>query len=100
MKKYNFGILPGGFKASGISCGIKKSGKLDLALFFSEIPAKASCLFTSSSMLAAPIVLNKNYLKRNNYFQAIIVNSGNANSFTASAGLKDAEITSGFWPGN
>lgn len=94
MKKYNLGILPGGFKASGISCGIKKSGKLDLALFFSEIPAKASCLFTSSSMLAAPIVLNKGYLRRNNYFQAIIVNSGNANSFTGSLGLKDAEFTS------
>ncbi len=94
MKTYNKAILPLGFKASGVSCGIKKSGKLDLALFFSEIPAKASCLFTGSSILAAPILLNKKYLKRSNYFQAIIANSGNANSFTASAGLKDAQITS------
>mgnify|MGYP003395813122 CR=1 FL=1 len=95
MKKYKQAILPKGFKASGISCGIKKSGKLDLALFFSEIPAKASCLFTSSSMLAAPIVLYKNSLKRNRFFQAIIVNSGNANCFTGVKGLKDAEFCAG-----
>jgi N-acetylglutamate synthase/N-acetylornithine aminotransferase len=33
-------ILPKGFRASGLACGLKKSGKLDLALFYSEVPAK------------------------------------------------------------
>ncbi len=94
MKIYAKSILPLGFKASGISCGIKKSGKLDLALFFSEIPAKAACVFTTNSIKAAPVILSKDYLRSNNYFQVIIANSGNANCFTGAQGLKDAQLTS------
>jgi len=86
-------ILPLGFKANAISCGIKKSGKLDLALFYSDIPAKAVCQFTRNKIQAAPIKINKKYLKGNRLFQAIIVNSGNANCFTGEPGLKDAEDT-------
>ncbi|MFH0855010.1 MAG: bifunctional glutamate N-acetyltransferase/amino-acid acetyltransferase ArgJ [Candidatus Omnitrophota bacterium] len=96
MKISKKAVLPAGFKASGISCGIKKSGKPDLALFFSEIPAKAACVFTTNSILAAPVVLSKSYLKVSGSFQAIIANSGNANCFTASQGLKDAQETSLF----
>ncbi|MFA4989476.1 MAG: bifunctional glutamate N-acetyltransferase/amino-acid acetyltransferase ArgJ [Candidatus Omnitrophota bacterium] len=93
MKKYKKGILPLGFKASGISCGIKRSGKPDLALFFSEKPALASCVFTTNDILAAPVLLSKANLKNHNRFQAIIANSGNANCFNAKAGLKDAGET-------
>ncbi|MFA5062691.1 MAG: bifunctional glutamate N-acetyltransferase/amino-acid acetyltransferase ArgJ [Candidatus Omnitrophota bacterium] len=94
MKILKKAILPLGFKASGISCGIKKSGKPDLALFFSEIPAKAACVFTTNSILAAPVVLSKDYLRISDSFQAIIANSANANCFTAKQGLKDARETS------
>ncbi len=93
MKIYKKAILPLGFKANAIACGIKKSGKLDLALFYSDIPAQAACQFTTNKIQAAPIKINKKYLKGNRQFQAIIVNSGNANSFTGSIGLKDAEET-------
>jgi len=91
MRIYKKAVLPIDFKANGLACGIKKSGKLDLGLFYSSAPAKAACLFTSNKIFAAPIKLNKEYLTKNKDFQALIVNSGNANCFTGKPGLKDAE---------
>jgi glutamate N-acetyltransferase/amino-acid N-acetyltransferase len=96
MKVYKKAILPLNFKANGVSCGIKKSRKLDLALFYSAIPAKTACRFTANKILAAPILVNKKYLKVNDGFKAIIVNSGNANCFTGSFGIKDAQNTAAF----
>jgi len=93
MKIYKKAILPLEFQANGIASGIKRSGKLDLALFYSDIPAKAACQFTSNKIQAAPIRINKKYLKENKDYQAIIVNSGNANCFTGNRGLRDAEET-------
>ncbi|TRZ94823.1 bifunctional glutamate N-acetyltransferase/amino-acid acetyltransferase ArgJ [bacterium] len=96
MKIYKKAILPLGFSASGVSAGIKKSGKLDLALFYSSLMAKASCKFTANTMQAAPLKICKQYLKSNKDFQAIIINSGNANCFTGEAGLSDARKTTNF----
>ena len=93
MKIYKKAILPNGFMANGVASGIKKTGKLDLALFYSEVRAKAACGFTTNKIQAAPIKLNKRYLKDNKHFQAIIANSGNANCFNGKFGLKDAEET-------
>jgi glutamate N-acetyltransferase/amino-acid N-acetyltransferase len=93
VKIYKKAILPLEFQANGIASGIKRSGKLDLALFYSGIPAKAACQFTSNKIQAAPIRINKKYLKKNKDYQAIIVNSGNANCFTGNRGLRDAEET-------
>lgn len=93
MKAYKIAILPEGFQASGVASGIKKSGKLDLALLYSVVPAKAACLFTSNKIQAAPIIISRKYLKKNKRPQAIIINSGNANCFTGTPGLKDAEET-------
>jgi len=90
MKLLKDAILPKGFIASGLHCGLKKSGKPDLALFCSEVPARAACLFTVNKMQAAPILLSKKHLKASGYHQAIIVNSGNANCFTGSRGVSDA----------
>ncbi|MFH1457863.1 MAG: bifunctional glutamate N-acetyltransferase/amino-acid acetyltransferase ArgJ [Candidatus Omnitrophota bacterium] len=90
MKIYKRAILPKGFQANALACGIKKSRKPDLALFYSLYPAKASCKFTANKILAAPIRVNKLHLKNNNFFQAVIVNSGNANCFNGRQGLKDA----------
>jgi glutamate N-acetyltransferase/amino-acid N-acetyltransferase len=96
MKIYKRAILPSGFKANGLACGIKKSNKLDLALFYSEAFAKASCKFTTNKIIAAPIRINKGYLSDNGKFRAIIANSGNANCFTGKSGLKDAQDITGF----
>jgi glutamate N-acetyltransferase/amino-acid N-acetyltransferase len=91
VKIYKKAILPIDFSANGIACGIKKSGKLDLALLYSNVPAKASCQFTTNKIIAAPIRVNKKYLSSNQRFRAIMINSGNANAFTGIEGLRDAE---------
>jgi len=86
-------ILPKGFKANGITCGLKKSGKPDLGLIYSQFPAKASAKFTTNSIPAAPVIVSKKHLKTGKLFQAIIANSGNANAFTGKQGVRDAENT-------
>jgi glutamate N-acetyltransferase/amino-acid N-acetyltransferase len=83
--------IPSGFKASALSCGIKKRGKLDLALIFSEVPARAAGVFTNNKLPAAPVKVAKEHLKKSNTVQAIIANSGNANSFTGNGGVEDAK---------
>ncbi len=90
MKIYKKAILPCGFKASGVSCGIKKSGKLDLALLYSSLPAKAAGLFTVNKIPAAPVILCRDFLGRGGFFRAIIANSGNANCFNGKKGLEDS----------
>ena len=69
MKVYREAILPSAFMANGIACGLKKSGKLDLALIYSVMPAKASCKFTANKFKAAPLRLNKINLARHNDFR-------------------------------
>ncbi|MBU0504109.1 MAG: bifunctional glutamate N-acetyltransferase/amino-acid acetyltransferase ArgJ [Candidatus Omnitrophota bacterium] len=95
MKIQRIAVLPQGFKANGLSAGIKKSRKPDLALFYSLISAKAGCVVTANKVKAAPLVVNQEHLRKAKNFQAIIVNSGNANCFTGSAGIKDAQDTAG-----
>ncbi|MBL7070327.1 MAG: bifunctional glutamate N-acetyltransferase/amino-acid acetyltransferase ArgJ [Candidatus Omnitrophica bacterium] len=90
MKLLKDANLPKGFIASGLHCGLKKSGKADLALFCSEVPARAACLFTVNKIQAAPISVSRKHLKASGYHQAIIVNSGNANCFTGPRGTSDA----------
>ena len=96
MKKILKAILPAGFKASGVACGLKKSGNPDLALLYSEIPALAGAKFTANSIIAAPLIVSKRHLKSAKKIRAVLVNSGNANCFTGKAGIKDAEAACGY----
>jgi glutamate N-acetyltransferase / amino-acid N-acetyltransferase len=96
MKFLKKAVLPLGFKASGLHCGIKRSAKPDLALFFSLFPAKAACLFTSNKIQAAPLKVCRAHLKKSHFFKAIIANSGNANCFTGNAGVMDAKAMARF----
>jgi glutamate N-acetyltransferase/amino-acid N-acetyltransferase len=91
MKLYQKALLPKGFKASAVACGIKKSGKLDLALLYSDIPTKVACSFTTNKIKAAPLLVDIRHLKLSKLYRALIVNSGNANCFTGQQGLGDAE---------
>jgi glutamate N-acetyltransferase/amino-acid N-acetyltransferase len=77
-----------GIRCAGIACGIKKRRK-DLALIFSESPCEWAGVFTQNRLKAAPVVINQR--KQNNKVQAIVINSGNANSATGERGLEDAE---------
>lgn len=83
---------PLGFKANGLSCGIKRSGKLDLGLIFSENPAVTAGVFTKNSVKAAPLVVSMKHLKSHRS-QAVVANSGNANCFTGKFGLIYAQRT-------
>lgn len=82
---------PKGFLASGIYCGLKKSNlKKDLALIYSEIPAAAAGMYTKNKVKGAPIYITKEHLT-NKKAQAIIINSGNANTCNGDDGLKKAK---------
>ncbi len=93
MKIIKGGITaPVGFLANGISCGIKKGNKKDLALLYSTVKAKAVAAFTSNQIQAAPIKVSKSNIK-NNAAQAVIINSGNANCFTGNIGIEYSRKT-------
>jgi glutamate N-acetyltransferase/amino-acid N-acetyltransferase len=78
-----------GFKFAACSAGIKKAGRLDLALIYSEVPARCAGVFTTNKVMAAPLLVSSPRIKQGSC-QAILVNSGNANACTGEAGLKDA----------
>lgn len=80
---------PVGFLAAGIACGIKKSGKKDLALIYSETPAAGAAVFTTNKFKAAQVLLSMEKIKDHN-IRAILINSGNANSCTGEKGMEDA----------
>jgi glutamate N-acetyltransferase/amino-acid N-acetyltransferase len=81
---------PRGFKAAGMACGIKRSGKPDLALIVSEVPATAAAVFTSNQYKAAPILISMQQIKSGRC-RAIIANAGNANCGTGKRGMADAK---------
>lgn len=82
---------PKGFLASGIHCGVKEgTTKKDLALIYSEVMANGAGMYTLNKVKGAPIQISKNHL-HNGKAQAIIVNSGNANTCNGENGLKNAE---------
>ena len=81
--------IPKGFKAAAISSGIKKSGKLDLALICAEQPVECAGVFTANKVVAAPVQITKSRVGQG-LCQAILVNSGNANACTGEQGLQDA----------
>ena len=82
--------VPKGFLAAACSSGIKKSGKLDIALIFAEQPAECAGVFTTNRVVAAPVRLTESRV-RQGLCQAILVNSGNANACTGEQGLQDAK---------
>jgi glutamate N-acetyltransferase/amino-acid N-acetyltransferase len=82
---------PRGFRAAGISAGIKASGGLDLALLVSDAPAQAAAVFTTNLAVAAPVIVSREHLAQSGgTARAIIVNSGCANACTGDAGLQVA----------
>lgn len=85
-----FSIKVPGFKFAGVACGIKKSKKKDLALIFSERPARAAALFTTNRVKAASVLVGTKRMRRGK-IQAVVINSGNANACTGVRGVRDAE---------
>ena len=79
-----------GFKANGIHCGIRKNhSKKDLALIVSQVPAAAAAVYTTNLVKGAPLTVTKQNIA-NGVAQAVICNSGNANTCNAN-GIEIAE---------
>jgi glutamate N-acetyltransferase/amino-acid N-acetyltransferase len=71
---------PQGYRAAGVHCGFKaKSTKKDLGLIVSDVTANAAAIYTQNKVKGAPITVCIDHLK-NGKAQAVIVNSGNANT--------------------
>ncbi len=80
-----------GFTASGIHCGIRKNtSKKDLAMIKSDVKCTAAAVYTQNKVYGAPITVTKNNLS-DGFAQAVIVNSGNANTCN-SDGVQKAEM--------
>ena len=79
-----------GFTANGVHCGIRKNRtKKDLSLIFSEVKASAAAVYTTNLVKGAPLTVTKSHLS-DGYAQAVICNSGNANTCNAN-GIEIAE---------
>ncbi len=81
---------PSGFKASGISAGIKSNGSLDIALIVSDFPAVYVGAYTANKFAAAPVIYCRQCQMVSDTIKAIIINSGNANACTGKQGLENA----------
>ncbi len=80
--------LPRGFSFSALAAGIKVSGRPDLALIESTVPAAAAALFTKNRVVAAPLEVGRESLRKSaGRVRAVVINSGNANCATGQAGL-------------
>ncbi len=79
-----------GFTANGVHCGIRKNReKKDLSLIFSEVEANAAAVYTTNLVKGAPLTVTKNHIA-DGKAQAVICNSGNANTCNAN-GIEIAE---------
>ena len=92
MKIISGGICAAkGFKSNGIHCGIRHNRtKRDLALIYSETLCSAAAVYTTNLVKGAPLIVTKQHLE-NGKAQAVICNSGNANTCNAN-GKEIAEL--------
>jgi glutamate N-acetyltransferase/amino-acid N-acetyltransferase len=82
-----------GFLASGVSAGLKSSGKKDVALIVNQGPKfDASAVFTSDKVKAAPVIWTQEVIK-NKKLKAVVLNSGGANACTGPDGFADTHKT-------
>lgn len=85
---------PRGFTAGAVYAGVKnpnkKSEKPDVAVIYSEQPASCAACFTTNKFCAAPVILDREILKKGKA-RAIVINSGNANAATGEQGIRDAK---------
>ncbi|MFM1993058.1 MAG: hypothetical protein RL600_886 [Actinomycetota bacterium] len=85
--------LAKGFVAGAVHAGLKKSGKLDLALVVNQGPLNsAAVVFTTNRCQANPIIWSKEVIK-DGQVSAIILNSGGANCYTGAQGFQTTHAT-------
>jgi glutamate N-acetyltransferase / amino-acid N-acetyltransferase len=85
--------VPKGFSFAAVHCGLKKA-KLDLGIVLSETPATVAALFTTNRVVAAPVVVSREHLRKTKgRMRAAIVNSANANCCTEKDGRPASRAT-------
>jgi glutamate N-acetyltransferase/amino-acid N-acetyltransferase len=84
--------FPRGFRAAGVTAGVKPSGRADLGLLVADEARSAAGLFTTNAFAAAPVRLSRRRLSHGQA-RAVVVNSGQANAGTGVRGDRDAETT-------
>jgi len=80
---------PRGFSAGVAMCGIKESGRPDLVLIVSDVPAVSAGMFTTNRIKGAPVLVSREHVKKAKA-RAIVANSGNANVCNGEEGLSAA----------
>ena len=83
-------LFPRGFRAAGVTAGIKASGRPDVALVVAERAVPAAAVFTRSATAAPPVLLSRAHAA-GGAVRAVLVQSGNANAATGEQGMRDAE---------
>ena len=87
MKKIEGGVTAAkGYEAAGIASGIRKNGRTDMAIVYSQVPCRAAGPFTTNVAKAAPVKWDQKIVKESEYAQVVIVNSGIANACTGAEG--------------
>ena len=81
--------FPRGFMAAGVRAGIKKSGKMDLAIIYTKQEAAVAGTFTKNQVAAAPVYVSKNVVTEGRA-HAVVANAGCANACTGEPGMRDA----------
>jgi glutamate N-acetyltransferase/amino-acid N-acetyltransferase len=85
--------FPKGFRAAGVSAGLKASGNKDLALVVNDGPIfSAAAVFTSNRCKANPILWSQEAIKSGSA-RAIVLNSGGANCYTGPEGFQTTHAT-------
>ena len=84
-------VLPAGFRASGVHCGIRKKGtRLDLGLVVADEAFPAAAVYTQNLLTGAHVgVCKESLVKSRGRVRVLLVNSGNANCSTGAEGVED-----------
>lgn len=81
-----------GFRATGVICGLKTSGKPDLALVMADKPCQWAAVFTTNAFQAAPVLYDRALLTRSGgqNLRGVLINAGIANACTGTQGAENA----------
>ena len=79
-----------GFMAAGITAGLKKSGKKDIAVIYCEEKSTSAACFTQNKYAAAPVIWSREHAEKG-WSRAVVINSGNANACTGEQGYQNAK---------
>lgn len=80
---------PAGFAAAAVAAGVRKSGRLDVAVIAAAGAVPAAAVFTTNKVAAAPVIVSREHVA-DGMCRAVVVNAGNANACTGPRGLADA----------